>query len=251
MATYIPLHAIPLQLQDPVTSVNMSGGSLEFYLAGTDTATDLFSDSSGTSIGVSITLNSGGWPESGGNVIFLFRDQSKAIKIVGKNAVGATLFTADNIPAVASFDSTSSAKLATIEENADVTDATNVAAAGALMEDGSGEMSGNLAMGAGTFIVKSVTAGITASTTQTQGEGVLVSMINEVSTVANAGDTVTLPSAVAGYEIKVFNNGANAMNVFPASGDNIDATGVDTAVSQSVGDSIIYVAYDTTNWEST
>ena len=69
MATYIPLQNTPIQLQDPVTSENMSGGSLEFYLAGTTTATDLYSDNAGTSIGVSITLNSAGMPESGGNTI--------------------------------------------------------------------------------------------------------------------------------------------------------------------------------------
>lgn len=250
MATFIPLSNHQIQYVDS-SGLPLINGTLEFYLAGTDTTTDLFSDVNGTSIGVSITLNSLGMPESGGNTIFLFRDQSKAIKIVGLNAVGATIWTDDNIPAVASFDATASAKLDTIEENADVTDATNVAAAGALMQDGSTSMSGNLSMGAGTFITKSVTAGIVASTTQTQGERILISMINEVSIVANASDVVTMPSAVAGYEVKVFNNGANALQVFPFLGDNIDATGVDASVTLAVGDSIIFVAYDTTNWEST
>lgn len=125
---YIPLTDLPVQLQDSVTSANMSSGTLEFYLAGTTTATPLFSDSSGTSIGTSITLNSGGYPESGGNVIGLFRDQSIALKVVCKNSSGSVVWTMDNIPAVASFDSTSSTKLDGIEAGADVTDATNVGA---------------------------------------------------------------------------------------------------------------------------
>lgn len=252
MATYIPVHVIPLQIQDPVTSVNMNGGTLEFYLAGTDTPTDLFSDVDGTSIGVSIELNSGGWPESGGNTIFLFRDQSKAIKIVGLNAAGKPLFTADNIPAVASFDADSSAKLDLITVTSEINlDDLSTDISGALLKDGSTEMSGDLQMGAGTFIKKSVSAGLTASTTQTQGEGALVSMINEVSTVTNTGDVRTMPSAEAGIEVKVINNGANNLQLFPASDDDIDKTGVDASVTLSPGDSIIFVAYDATNWEST
>jgi len=252
MATYIPVHVIPLQLQDPVTSENMTSGTLEFYLAGTTTTTELFSDVDGTSIGISITLNSAGMPESGGNIISLFRDQSKAIKIVGKNANGSTIFTSDNIPAVASFDSASSAKLDLITVTSAVnldTMATDIEAA--FLKDGSSTMTGDIAMGAGTHLQRSVTAGIVASTTQTQGEGALVSDINEVATVANTNDTVTLPSAVTGYEIKVFNNGANVLQVFPASGDDINGTGVDTAVTQAVGDNLIYAAYDSTNWEVT
>lgn len=128
MATYIPLVNVPIQYQDTVTGANLSGGSLEFYQAGTSTATPLFSDDEGTSIGTSITLNSGGMPESGGSVINLFRDQSIALKLVLKNAAGSIVATFDDIPAVASFDSTSSNKLAGIEEGADVTDATNVGA---------------------------------------------------------------------------------------------------------------------------
>ena len=108
MATYIPLDSLPVQLQDSVTSVNMSAGSLEFYLAGTLTATDLYSDNAGTSIGTSIVLNSGGYPESGGNVIHLFRDESIALKVVCKDAAGAIIWTADDIPAVSSFDAASS-----------------------------------------------------------------------------------------------------------------------------------------------
>ena len=111
-------------------------------------------------------------------------------------------------------------------------------------------MTGSLTMGAGTFQLSSVSAGITASTTQTQGEGALTSEINEVSTVANTNDTVTLPTAVAGLRCVVLNNGANTLQIFPASGDNINGLGVDTATTAASGDNINFIAYDSTNWEA-
>lgn len=103
MPTYIPLLPTPIQFQDTITSANMSGGKLEFYLAGTTTPTNLFSDSSGTSIGSSITLNSGGLPESGGNVITLFRDVDVDLKLVWKNALGSEIATSDNLKSPANW----------------------------------------------------------------------------------------------------------------------------------------------------
>jgi hypothetical protein len=249
MATYKPLYNLPEKFKDnsgdPLTS-----GTLEFYLAGTTTATDLFGDSSGTSIGTSITLNSWGMPESGGNTITLFRDQSKALKVVGKNAAGATIFTSDNIPAVASFDSTASAKLATIEENADVTDATNVAAAGAYMKDGSAALTGDLYYGAAIFDTGGVTTGIVASVTQTQaGATALTSRINNVATVASANDAVVLPAAKVGRRVTVMNNGANVLQVFPASSDAIDSGAADASTTQAAGQNAEYIALDATTWE--
>lgn len=257
MATYIPLTNLPQHFIG-TDGTPFVGASLWFFLAGTDTATDLFADSSGTSIGTSIELNSRGFPQSGGNTITLFRDQSKALKIVHLNSYGATfetsgavIYTTDNIPAVASFDSTASAKLALISDEADVTSATNVAAAGALMQDGSTSMSGDLAFDGGTYIKWSVTAGITASTTQTQGEGALTAGVNEVSTVANTNDTVTLPAAVTGREVKIFNNGANTLQIFPTSGDAINTLAVDASTTAATGDNIIFVAFNATTWEAT
>lgn len=94
----------------------------------------------------------------------------------------------------------------------------------------------------------SVTAAITASTTQTQGQGALTKEVNNVSTCANANDTVTLPAAVAGRRVTIFNNGAQTLQIFPASGDNLGA-GVDTAATLAAGSNRSYVAYDATNWE--
>ena len=77
----------------------------------------------------------------------------------------------------------------------------------------------------------------------------MVSRINEISVVANANDTVTLPTAKAGLTAVIINNGANTLKIFPASGDNLGA-GVDTATTLASGSNLIYKAYNVTNWES-
>ena len=93
------------------------------------------------------------------------------------------------------------------------------------------------------------TAGITADVGSAQGGSPLTTDINEISTCANIGDSVTLPTATAFLRITIINNGANAADVFPASSDNLGA-GVDTAVSLAAGANITYASYDATNWES-
>ncbi len=99
----------------------------------------------------------------------------------------------------------------------------------------------------GTFIERSTTAGITASTNKTQGQGALVTEINEIDVVGSDGDTVTMPAAVAGRKVTIINNGANTLQIFPASGDNLGA-GVDVSEELEPNESIDFVAYDSTNW---
>jgi len=94
---------------------------------------------------------------------------------------------------------------------------------------------------------RTVTAGITASTTQTQGQMPLTSEVNEVSVVANANDTVTLPSAAPGRKCVIQNNGANTLQIFPALGDDAGA-GVDVAITLATGLKLVLDAYDATNW---
>jgi hypothetical protein len=97
-------------------------------------------------------------------------------------------------------------------------------------------------------IIYDLDAGLTAGTTQTQAGGLaLTAAWNEVSTVANAKDTVVLPTAVAGKSVTVINNGANLMQIFPAVSDDL-GTGVDTADYIAVGEIVEFVAYDTTTW---
>lgn len=73
-------------------------------------------------------------------------------------------------------------------------------------------------------------SGITASTTQTQGQQPLTANVNEISTCANPGDVVTAPALKAGMSLTVINNGASTLSVYPATGENLGA-GVNTAVS--------------------
>ena len=98
------------------------------------------------------------------------------------------------------------------------------------------------------LLERSTTAGITASTTQTQGQGALTADVNEVSVVDNTNDTVTLPTAAAGRVVKVINDGANTLQIFPASGDDLGG-GVNTATTLATGFTYTFVAFDADTWE--
>jgi hypothetical protein len=77
--------------------------------------------------------------------------------------------------------------------------------------------------------------GLTADVGSAQGNGVILSSINQYSTVGTAGDAATLPAAFpVGTEVHVINDGANSMDVFPASGDDAGA-GANTAVAVAAG----------------
>ncbi len=97
------------------------------------------------------------------------------------------------------------------------------------------------------FIKRSTTSSITASTTQSQGQQQLTTDINEISTVNTINDVVTLPSAEAGLEILIINNGANILQIYPAFGDNL-GVGLNTSTTLIAGNIITFVAYNNTNW---
>jgi hypothetical protein len=97
--------------------------------------------------------------------------------------------------------------------------------------------------------LNTVTTGITAYATGGQANAVeLTTRFNHVGTVATGGDSVKLPTAAVGLQVTVVNKGASAMDLFPGSGDNIDGTGVDTAVSIGIGSAVTLWAADATNW---
>lgn len=89
--------------------------------------------------------------------------------------------------------------------------------------------------------------GLTASVTQTQGNGQLTSSYNEVDTVANPNDTVTAPPVRVGRRLYVLNNGANDLQLFPSSGDDIGA-GVDASIVIEPGAIGIFLGLDSVNW---
>jgi hypothetical protein len=98
--------------------------------------------------------------------------------------------------------------------------------------------------------VGSVEAGLTASTTQTQGQGALTKVLNQVSTCANANDVRTLPAARKGLVCVIANDGAQTLQVFPASGDKIDAGATDASTTIAAGKRRIFYALDGTTWIS-
>ncbi|MDO8462976.1 MAG: hypothetical protein Q7S96_01735 [bacterium] len=109
---------------------------------------------------------------------------------------------------------------------------------------------GALTMANDSTILFDVNTGLTASTTQTQGNGALTADVNQVTTVTNANDTVTLPAAVAGRTVVIVNVGANIMKVFPASGDDAGA-GVNAAITPASSTKTECHAIDTTVWACT
>jgi hypothetical protein len=93
----------------------------------------------------------------------------------------------------------------------------------------------------------SLHTGLTASTTQTQGQGTLFSSYNVVSTVANVNDVVTAMVAAAGKRLTIYNDGANTLQVFPSLGDDIGA-GVNSSITIAVGASKSWIADDAITW---
>ena len=66
-------------------------GTIEFYVSGTSTPTAIYSDSIGTSVGTSVTLDSLGAPANSGTGIALFFDTNVVYKIVRKDAAGSAI----------------------------------------------------------------------------------------------------------------------------------------------------------------
>lgn len=107
--------------------------------------------------------------------------------------------------------------------------------------------------GSGWFVSQALGAsrsGITASSTQTQGQVPLGHQVNTFSTVATTGDAATLPPARAGRSCLVVNDGANSMKVFPAAGDKIDAGSANASVNVAAGKRCLFSAEDDAGWAS-
>ena len=69
----------------------LENGTIEFFIYNTSTPTPIYSNSTGTSAGTSVTLNSIGAPENGGTSIALFFDESVVYKIVRKDSAGSAI----------------------------------------------------------------------------------------------------------------------------------------------------------------
>ena len=100
------------------------------------------------------------------------------------------------------------------------------------------------------FIQYGMAIGIIASTTKTQGQGLLTVSYNEVSVCANDDDTVTLPTALSGGVITIINNGVKRLKIFPSLGGDL-GNGTDQPEFVKAGTSISYVASSATRWFNT
>jgi hypothetical protein len=83
----------------------LSGGTLEFYIAGTSTPTPFYIDSAATQGGTSVTLNDRGEPEVSSNPVIIWLSSDVNYKIIAKNASGGTEWTQDNLIAADFSDS--------------------------------------------------------------------------------------------------------------------------------------------------
>lgn len=77
----------------------------------------------------------------------------------------------------------------------------------------------------------------------------LTAQINRVSVVATTGDSVKLPPSVAGLTIAVLNSGANSLNIFPSTGDAINALAVNAAFAlAAAGSTTYFICYTAGQW---
>lgn len=104
----------------------------------------------------------------------------------------------------------------------------------------------------GSFETMSYVNGITAFAGGGQGSAVLLTaMMNRVTTVGTAADSVKLPPAVAGLQIMAANAAAsNSMNVFPSSGDAINALGANAAYAQAAGKAATFYCVNAGTWHA-
>lgn len=124
------------------------------------------------------------------------------------------------------------------------------AAANFIMSEGAQTINGVKTFGS--IMQVKATNGITAFATGGQGSAVaLASEINSITVCATAGDSVKLPAALAGKKIQVSNLGAAYANVFPASGELIDALAANASVSLPVGANITFTCAVAGSWKST
>jgi hypothetical protein len=104
----------------------------------------------------------------------------------------------------------------------------------------------------GGFQTFSAQPNITAHAGGGQGSAVLLTAMNcFLSTVASAGDSVVLPPAQPGMQVTVINQTATSANVFPSSGQSINALAVNTAfavVGGASGSVTIFYAVSTSQW---
>ncbi|MFN7013329.1 MAG: beta strand repeat-containing protein, partial [Bacteroidia bacterium] len=91
--------------------------------------------------------------------------------------------------------------------------------------------------------------GLVAANADAQGSATVNTDLNIITTAASTPSGITLPSATIGRRIVIVNRGANAVKVYPATGEQIDALGNNSAYSSiPVNGYIELFATSTTQW---
>jgi hypothetical protein len=100
--------------------------------------------------------------------------------------------------------------------------------------------------------LNTTTNAITAFATGGQANAVLLTAtINRVTTVGTAADSVKLPAATAGSRVIVFNKAAtNSLNVFPSTGDNINALAANAAYALAVTKGAEFICTVNGTWDT-
>lgn len=97
----------------------------------------------------------------------------------------------------------------------------------------------------------SATNGITAFAGGGQASATAITTdFARVGTVATAGDSVKLPTSAAGREVCVVNSSTKAIDVFPVTGDAINALAVNLAVRQAAGATVWYTCHVAGTWSA-
>ena len=177
---------------------------------------------------------------------YKYTSNNIAVSIAGSNKwyVTTTAFQATNGDGAGMLNANASVTVPTLLPNRADTDTGIGSATANALSLIAGAFEGLRLTKSGSYILLQYRpeVGITADVSSVQGGGVIHSSYNIYSTVANAGDAATLPAAFGtGTTIKIKNDGANAMDIFPASGDDLGA-GANTAASLAAGASITYIA---------
>ncbi len=79
---------------------------------------------------------------------------------------------------------------------------------------------------------------------------VLTATINRITVAASVGDSVKLPAAKAGSYLMVFNKGASSVDVFPATGDKINALSVNAAYALSTTHGVLLACAVDGTWDA-
>jgi hypothetical protein len=105
----------------------------------------------------------------------------------------------------------------------------------------------NMAFSAGTFLTLGVDPNVTA-TGSTQGTAYQIVKALTYITTAASNTGVVLPSATAGRYFAFTNDGLNAVNIYPASGQSFKGESTNAAISLSEGGFAAFYALNSTTW---